>query len=229
MKKFSFIICSNSKLYFDECVSYIGKLKIPEGWETELIEVNEAKSMTSGYNEGMNAASGDIKIYMHQDVFIVYPGFLYSIKELFESVEKIGIVGMVGAEKISMDGVMWHNNEVGNLCGQFDDEAYDVDNAEANPYETYKYSISEGYWEVMVADGLMLITSKDIPWREDLFDGWDFYDVSQCLEYKKRGYKNIVPVQKYPWVLHDDGVLNLRNYDKYRKICMKEYDEFFKN
>ena len=73
-------------------------------------------------------------------------------------------------------------------------------------------------------DGLLMATSYDIPWRTDLLEGWDFYDVSQSFEFRKKGYKIVVPVQKCPWCLHDDGViLNLWNYDKNRRICMKEY------
>lgn len=223
---FSFIICTNNEMYFAECISYIKRLQVPEDWQVELIQIKDAKSMTAGYNEGMKAASGTIKIYIHQDVFILYPGFLFSIKEIFESNAQIGLIGMVGAQELSKDGVMWHVPEIGNLYGMDGDGLELV--SEKNVYSQYVYSIEEGYSRVKTVDGLMMVTSKDITWREDIFDGWDFYDVSQSLEMQRAGYEVVVPTQEYPWVLHDDGILNLKNYDKYRKICMNEYFEFWK-
>lgn len=73
-------------------------------------------------------------------------------------------------------------------------------------------------------DGLIIATSRDIMWREDLFTGWDFYDVSQTQEFMKNGSKVVVPVYDRPIAVHDDGmVLNLTAYDKYRQIFLKEY------
>ena len=66
-------------------------------------------------------------------------------------------------------------------------------------------------------------TQYDIEWREDIFTGWDFYDASQSMEFRKAGYKVIVPYMDKPWVIHDDGFLNLQEYEKYRKIYISEY------
>lgn len=74
---------------------------------------------------------------------------------------------------------------------------------------------------------LMLVTSKDMTWREDLFEGWDFYDVSQSFEMERAGYKVVVPEQRLPWCLHDNVITNFRNYDKNRRNCLKEYPEYF--
>ena len=61
---------------------YIQKLIVPEGYEIELLEIRDAGSMTEGYNEGLHTSNAKYKIYMHQDVFIVYPYFLFSILEI---------------------------------------------------------------------------------------------------------------------------------------------------
>ena len=68
-----------------------------------------------------------------------------------------------------------------------------------------------------------MATQYDLDWREDLFKGWDFYDVSQSAEFIKNGYQVVVPNLKDPWCLHDDGFLNLNNYDESRKIYLSEY------
>ena len=223
-KKFCFIICTNSSLYYEECVRYIERLQIPEGYEVELLEIQQAKSLASAYNEAMLSTDAKYKIYLHQDVFILYPFFLQSVLDIFSVDDTIGMIGMVGNEKMSIDGVMWHEKGTGNLYGLEDG----TKESTKSPYLTYRYSIADGLWNVEAIDGLLMITAVDITWREDLFDGWDFYDVSQSFEMRKRGYKIVVPVQKKPWVLHDDGILNLRNYDKYRQVFLKEYSGMMK-
>ncbi len=67
-----------------------------------------------------------------------------------------------------------------------------------------------------------------IPWREDIFDGWDFYDMSHSTEFKLKGYDIVFPAQSYAWCLHDDRVaLNLLNYNYYRKKFIKEYGDYY--
>ncbi len=217
-RKFTFIICANNDLYFNECTNYIRRLIVPEGYETEILEIRDAVSMTSGYNEAMNASDAKYKIYLHQDVFIVYPFFLDAILKIFDSDEKIGMIGVAGAPRLPDDFVMWHTDRVG--ITYTDDKLSESDAVELR---TKKFEISDGLSEVEAIDGLIMITSADIPWREDILDGWDFYDVSQTFEMKNRGYKTIVPEQHFPWCLHDSGILNFRNYDHYRKICIDTY------
>lgn len=217
-KKFCFIICTNKTDYFEECLAYLDRLEVPEGYEVEVLGITEAKSMTAGYNEGMQASDAKYKIYMHQDVFIVYSGFLQALLDIFGSSDDIGMLGMVGTEKMSPDGVMWHGYRRGNLHGVFPAQM---------PYEDYRYVLSDGLHQAQAVDGLLMATSQDIAWREDIMNGWDFYDVSQSFEMLRAGYQVVVPEQKNAWCVHDDGILNLRMYDKCRKICMKEYKEFF--
>ena len=69
--KFCFIICTNNELLLGEAVLYIHSLIVPDGYSVELLTVKDAASMTSGYNEAMEASDAKYKIYMHQDVFII--------------------------------------------------------------------------------------------------------------------------------------------------------------
>ena len=83
--------------------------------------------------------------------------------------------------------------------------------------------------DVDAIDGMIMISQYDLLWREDVCDGWDFYDISQSLEYKRRGYRVVVPYQKEPWTLHDCGFSKLGNYEKTRKRILEEYSEMFDN
>ena len=216
-------MCVNSQLFYEECIRYIERLVVPDGFEVDVIGVTEAESMTKGYNEAMQASDAKYKVYMHQDVFILYPYFLQSVLDIFEADEQIGMIGMVGAEKLAVDGVMWHEWRRGELYEGNIEDRFDM-----LSYENYQYQLEDGLWNVQAIDGLIMITSKDIPWKEDVFDGWDYYDVSQSLEMIRAGYKVVVPEQILPWCLHDDGMLNLKNHDKYRRLCLQEYAVFLR-
>ena len=76
---------------------------------------------------------------------------------------------------------------------------------------------------VEAIDGFIMITQYDIPWQEDIFTGWDFYDISQSFEFRKRNYDVIIPPSVHAWCFHDDGIMDLDSYYNTRKIFMKEY------
>lgn len=213
--KICFIICVNNDLFFEECVRYIHCLEVPEGIEVELLEIRDAASMAKGYNEGMYSSDAKYKVYMHQDAFLVNKYFISDIISIFKSDKSIGMIGLVGTQKLSESGVMWIEKRV--------PERYELDEG----WENYRYDQEkDGLWEVEGIDGVLMATQYDIPWREDLFDGWDFYDLSQSFEMRKKGYRIVVPVRENPWHQHDDKpVLTLWDYNKYRKRFLKEYIE----
>ena len=69
-KKICFIACVNNERLWKECLVYIDRLIIPEGYKVDVLAVWDAKSIAAGYNEGMQASDAKYKIYLHQDVFI---------------------------------------------------------------------------------------------------------------------------------------------------------------
>lgn len=215
-KKIAFISCVNNKLYFEECKHYIEKLHIPEGYEIEVLAVEGAASMCAGYNEAMQSTDAKYKIYMHQDVFIRDVEFLDKIVQIFKENSKIGMLGMVGGVRMPKTGVVYRAWNIGKVDCREPDLSYYLEG------DTKKKQN-----EVVEAiDGLVMITQYDIPWREDLFANFDFYDASGAFEMRRKGYEVVVPYQETPWVIHDSSFAKLGNYDVNRKICLKEYPEF---
>ena len=214
-QQFCFIICYNNDIYLEECLLYISSLIIPDGFTIDILTIKEARSITSGYNEAMKTSYAKYKIYLHQDVFILNKYFLINILNIFNYSNNIGMIGMVGATKINDSAIMWSSPRIGGILTR------ELMNT---PYLSELYETPENSEIVSVIDGHLMVTCVDIPWREDLFDGWDFYDLSQSMEFRERGYNIVVPPQHQPWCLHDDGnILNLYNYNHYRKIFIKEY------
>ena len=48
------------------------------------------------------------------------------------------------------------------------------------------------------------------------------YDLSQSLEFWRAGYEVAVPSMEIPWVFHDNDILNLENYEKWKTVFEKE-------
>lgn len=219
--QFCFIICYNSDMFLEECLLYINQLTIPVGYSIDIITIAEADSMTEAYQAGMEASPARYKIYLHQDVFILNKNFLVDTLEIFTDNPLIGMLGMVGTKKLPPSAVMWESkNRIGALRSctlNTIDDFFDIPMPKGRNYVE----------EVMVVDGLLMMTQYDIPWRQDLLLGWDFYDVSQSLEFRRAGYQVAVPYQKSPWVLHDCGFLNLSGYYKARDIFVEEYNGEF--
>lgn len=195
---------------------YLSLLHIPSGYETDLITIENAVSMTAGYNEGMRASDAKYKIYMHQDTFIVEPFFLDQLLRIFRRDKRIGMAGIVGAAQLSTDGVMWHEKR----CGNF----YRLDEFIKDGFDNIELQKC-GNREVEAVDGLLIATQYDIPWREDVFKGWDFYDISQCMEFRRAGYKIVIPAQRQNWVIHSCGAPSFWHYNENRELLLKEYPE----
>lgn len=219
--KFCFIICTNNSLLLEESTHYINHLQIPAGYEIELLTISDAVSMTEGYNEAMDSSDARYKIYMHQDVFLLNKYILSDLLAIFQADPQIGMIGMVGYDTVSPDGIMWHAPQNrGNIYQK----------KPAVPYcslPEYHYSLAkDGFHLVAEIDGFLMVTSYDLPWNTKLLKDWDFYDAFQSISFLQHGYKIAVPVQRHPWCLHDDSkLLNMEKYDVYRHIFMETYKE----
>lgn len=210
--KAAFIICVNDTRKYEESRYYLDRLKLPAGFEKDIISVEGAPSMAAGYNAGMQDSDAKYKVYLHQDVFIININFISDLLRVFASKKEVGLLGMIGTRNLGTDAyaiAMWDSGKA-------------LDNYKPHP----DFPPSSGVcMEVEAVDGFLMATQYDIPWREDIFDGWDFYDISQCMEFKRAGYKAAVPYQKESWCYHNNLYSKMIKYDHYRKLFIQEYGE----
>ncbi len=209
-----FIICTNDSLYAQECIYYIEHLIVPENIKIDVVTVEDAVSITSAYNEAMCYSKAKYKVYLHHDTFIINPYFIHDCLRVFENNPQIGMLGNIGAPTMSDSGVMWDRDRFGMLYEQ-------------HIYETELLANAIGselaYLEVAAIDGFLMVTQHDLPWRQDLFTKWDFYDCSQSMEFIRKGYKVVIPNMKEPWCVHDCGFINLKDYEEERRKFVQEY------
>ena len=151
-----------------ECRLYIENLELPEGFELEIQEIRNARSMAEGYNRGMHQSDARYKIYLHQDVLIVYKRFLFEIINIFQKQPQTGMLGMVGNTKITKEIAPWADGAVriGGVSADIIEKTVNANFGKAK----------QPAQNVIFIDGLLMATQYDIEWREDLFQGWDMYD-----------------------------------------------------
>lgn len=215
-KKIAFIICTNDECWYNECVLYLSRLELPDDFDADVLQITDAKSMASGYNEGMRISDAKYKIYLHHDVFIIRTDFIKRVIAAFQEHPEVGIMGVLGTDRIIPGGSYWDNWTSGQVYA-------------LNPMQGFRMrgeSTDQKLTAAVALDGMILMTQYDVEWREDIFTGWDFYDISQCLEFARKGYVAAVLHENENSCLHDCGYSKIGNYYKNREIFCKEYAEF---
>ncbi len=214
--KICFISCVNDEVKYSECLKYINSLNVPEGYIIDAIAVRDAYSMTSAYNDAMKESDAKYKVYLHQDTFIINKNFIKDILNIFNEYDDIGMLGLTGAKTIPKSGIWWEStNTYGKVYESHTDKMELLSFKECSDEVEFVKGI----------DGFIMITQYDLKWRDDIFDGWQFYDLSSSAEFIINGYKVAVPKQSIPWCIHDCGiVVDTRNgYKKYNELFVKHY------
>jgi glycosyltransferase involved in cell wall biosynthesis len=213
--KICFITCVNDDVMYEECLRYIHALEVPDHMELETIRVTDATSMTAGYNHAMQSSDAKYKVYLHQDVFVIHRTLISELISVFERHPELGLIGLVGTDRIPVNGIWWDSP---SKWGR-------VYESHTGKMEELRFQdVQDDYQQVMALDGFFLATQYDVEWKESLFNGWHFYDLSQCMEFIANGYSVGVIRQWSPWSIHDCGIVNVRNqFDEYRKIFLEKY------
>lgn len=214
-EKIAFILCVNNEEDFHEAVLYLQQLYIPAGMEAEIIPVRGAVSMCAGYEQGRQSSNAKYKVYLHQDVQIIRKNLIDELLILFQE-KSIGLIGLAGCEKLPDSGIWWNGEGLHNIV--------------AHALFPERLNIFGGMvpcCQVQAADGVLLATQYDVPWRQDLFKGWHFYDISICQEYRRLGYQVVLPRQETPWIIHQTRHTKAgEDYFEQQKIFLQHYYPF---
>lgn len=219
-KKISFIFCVNDREAWKTSLRHIEELEVPEGYEIEILGIFDAASMTAGYNEAMGRTDAKYKVYLHQDVHILNRRFIKDALPLFQRHPQIGLIGVIGTAKLPQSGMWWESDDNYGL----------VYGSHSGKMEllSFQQNGESAFQRVAAVDGLLMITQYDLYWREDLFKGWHYYDLSQCMEFRRAGYEIAIPFQAEPWALHDCGVADLTGFEENRLLFVNEYEKEIK-
>jgi hypothetical protein len=205
--KVLFTICVNDENLFVRCRQYLEALEIPQGITVEIKEIRGAKGLASAYNQAIRESNAKYKFYIHQDTFIYNRQIIADVIAFFKQYPEVGMLGQVGGSKLPRGGI-WFENGLFSFGKIWEYRSAGI----KIPFLTFVNKrkvrmvrfrpIKRPYQPVLVIDGLFMVTQVDVPWREELYDSFLYYEGPQSLEFIKRGYLVVIPYQKKPWIMH---------------------------
>jgi len=215
-KKICFISCVNDPSCYRECLLYLQHLLLPPDMQAEYLSVEHADSMAAGCNQAMRQSDAKYKIYLHQDVFLIQKDILTQCIHFFVDHPACGMIGLAGCEKLPASGIWWKaRKQYGMIAHVYEPEEIRIK----------VFGETSSVHAVEAIDGLFMATQYDICWREDIFQGWHFYDISQCMEFKRHGYGAVILPQQSPWAVHACGRKELgTDYSRWQERFLQEYE-----
>lgn len=193
---------------------FLNLLHVPAGYSVDKKVLQGNFSMAQGYNFAMRNSTAKYKIYLSEYLEIVNRNFLKDILSLFENHPELGMLGVLGAKKLPLNGNWRESTErYGKLLL-------------AGKSVNYLEVRGVDYEPVQVIDGMIMVTQYDLTWREDLFKDHFFYDSAQCLEFYKAGYAVGIPKQHEAWCFYHNNTDTLVEFYQERELFCREYQAF---
>lgn len=159
----------------------------------ELKVHQEAKSITSGYNEAIedlsktrNLEEDDILVLIHQDARIYFNP--KKLVDYFKSLPDAGVLGFVGCERMSIDSRWWLGRPyIGGLI----QNDFPPENG---PNVIHRWATIPQ--PVDSVDGYCMVVKygrfKQVEGFDERFNHWHCYDADLCMKMRKVGLQNYV-------------------------------------
>jgi hypothetical protein len=157
------------------------------GCPHEYVRIDNTKSncgICEAYNLGVERATGNIFVFVHEDVFFVTPNWGRILQEKFTMDKSVGLVGVAGTSYLYSDNPRW------NAAGRpfvFGRVIHSL--KEENKCYLTVFSEEEGDVEVVGVDGLFFAVHSSlfnkVRFDSHAFDQFHFYDLDLCMQVRE--------------------------------------------
>jgi len=169
--------------------SYLDAIDVPSGFTVELIEVSVDGNVAAAYQRAMHESDAKYKVYLSAGSILLRLNFFAEMLRVFAEDPAIGIMGLVGTAQLSTSGELGASPMLKGRLLYTDDTSF------------HGAAVEGATEEVMAVSPDLIATQYDIPWRSDLFHGDCFFAEAQCIEFRRKGYRTVLPQQDDPWLL----------------------------
>jgi hypothetical protein len=204
----------------DNYLKHVEKMFSHPKTQILVYENDGVSSLPEIYNEGLNEATNDIIVFMHDDLILETKNITPKVIKLFETNPDYGVIGLAGTDNLlsgmwwqdrtSMYGVVGHEHEGKRHVNHYSKESY-----------------SEKLKEVIVVDGLFMMVHRGRIKHKfnEQFEGFHFYDLPICIENHLDGVK--IGVTTKIMVTHKSiGMVN-KKWEKNKFLFEALYEKNF--
>lgn len=205
MKTWGFVVCSQNKELQKSIEKWINKF-FPN---SDIYFLEGEKSIFEAYNKGIELTKDNKYVcFTHEDIDIekINTKFLETLLDISDT----GFLGVAGRIKLNNSACWWEGYDgivKSYLSGKAGHQRLE-NNKLSRWYNNYGMDSNRNINEIVeVLDGVILFCNRSllnkVKWRSDIFNGWDFYDISITWEVSQLGYKNytFADMELYHWGL----------------------------
>ncbi len=194
------------------------------GCRHEYLRIDNTKSsfgICAAYNLGVKKATGDIIVFVHEDVFFITQNWGIKLLQKFDADSSLGCIGVAGTQYLFRDNPFWVAAGRPFIKGKVVHEI-----PEENRCILTVFSEEEVDSEVVAVDGLFFAVKKElfdtIQFDEKTFDKFHFYDLDICMQIRKT---HTIIVTTDILVKHFSGGAFKESWKAYGDAFVKKYQE----
>lgn len=215
-KKIAIILRKSDERKSNRVLEILQHVYAPKGYELEL--TIETGTRAKAYQKGLDKTSADIRFFIDDSISNLDEDIFINLSRHFESVPKLGLIGLIGSE-IPVNGDIRNAQSIyGNYSMEDGEDIYSVPTF--NPVFEQK---------VQAVDGAFIGIRGDIDVHFDESIGDFFVGASICCRVAKEGFLTVVPMQNEPLAMFDSPSVYMEfeeeSTDQY-KPATPEFDSY---
>jgi glycosyltransferase involved in cell wall biosynthesis len=191
------------------------------GTSCEYIRIDNrdnTHNLCSAYNAGVTQATGDIIVFVHEDVFFVNKNWGVQLIRKFSD-SSVGLVGVAGTQYLFKDTPGWVAAGRPWIKGQVIHETH---GKESRVLTVFSWEDQDA--DVVAVDGLFFAIRatifSSIHFDETTFDGFHLYDLDICMQVQQ---SHRLIVTKDILVRHLSGGSFDTKWQSYAMLFLKKY------
>jgi hypothetical protein len=177
-KDIAIVFCT--KKTNEEIKPFVEHLKNTSGCNTHVYYIHnpDGISLSKIYADMLesNEVKENVVAFIHDDIEFLRPGWGAETLRLFNENEEYGIIGVAGSAQFDKNGAWWnYDKKFGQVLHRNEGKSW---------LTAFSPLLDKDLQEVVVVDGLFIaVHKKRISSNFDrTLDGFDFYDISLCLQ-----------------------------------------------
>jgi glycosyltransferase involved in cell wall biosynthesis len=177
----SVIVCSNKPPDWTVHERNVGKTIGASFEYCRMDNRGKPTGICAAYNTGVSRASGDILVFVHEDVFFLEPGWGTVLEQKFAADPALGLVGVAGTQFLYRTSASWAKAGRPFIRGRIVNEYH-----ESDEFFMTVFSWDKQDAPVVAVDGLFFAIRRPlfnrIRFDEETFDKYHFYDLDICMQ-----------------------------------------------